>query len=91
MSCCDKNAIDEAICFFFFELCKKKITKLRLFSSNCLNRSLKENKTRSGLRLLLTFEKVTSVDKALRVLQPLDVKATVEAPQPPKGEIKWGK
>ena len=40
--------------------------------------TMKEKKTRSGLRLLLTFEKVTSVDKALKVLQPLDVKATVE-------------
>lgn len=39
---------------------------------------MKEKKTRSGLRLLLTFEKVTTVDKALKVLQPLDVKATVE-------------
>ncbi|NJW52236.1 transcription-repair coupling factor [Salinimicrobium oceani] len=42
--------------------------------------TMKEKKTRSGLRLLLTFEKVTSVDKALKVLQPLDVKAEVEAP-----------
>ncbi|MDX1753149.1 MAG: transcription-repair coupling factor [Salinimicrobium sediminis] len=40
--------------------------------------TMKEKKTRSGLRLLLTFEKVTSVDRALKVLQPLDVKATVE-------------
>jgi transcription-repair coupling factor (superfamily II helicase) len=42
--------------------------------------TMKEKKTRSGLRLLLTFEKVTSVDRALKVLQPLDVKAAVEAP-----------
>ncbi|MFD2517564.1 transcription-repair coupling factor [Salinimicrobium flavum] len=40
--------------------------------------TMKEKKTRSGLRLLLTFEKVTSVDRALKVLQPLDVKAPVE-------------
>ncbi|NJY61904.1 transcription-repair coupling factor [Salinimicrobium sp. CDJ15-81-2] len=40
--------------------------------------TMKEKKTRSGLRLLLTFEKVTSVDKALKVLQPLDVKPPVE-------------
>lgn len=40
--------------------------------------TMKEKKTRSGLRLLLTFEKVTSVDRALKVLQPLDVKAKVE-------------
>ncbi|WP_029034496.1 transcription-repair coupling factor [Salinimicrobium terrae] len=42
--------------------------------------TMKEKKTRSGLRLLLTFERVNSVDKALKVLQPLDVKAVVEAP-----------
>ncbi len=40
--------------------------------------TMKEKKTRSGLRLLLTFEKVTSVDRALKVLQPLDLKPTAE-------------
>ncbi|WP_029037577.1 transcription-repair coupling factor [Salinimicrobium xinjiangense] len=40
--------------------------------------TMKEKKTRSGLRLLLTFEKVISVDKALKVLQPLDIKVEVE-------------
>jgi transcription-repair coupling factor (superfamily II helicase) len=40
--------------------------------------TMKEKKTRSGLRLLLTFDKVTSVDRALQVLKPLDVKALVE-------------
>ena len=33
---------------------------------------MKEKQTRNGLRLLLTFEKITSVDKALIVLQPLN-------------------
>ena len=33
---------------------------------------MKEKQTRNGLRLLLTFEKITSVDKALKVLQPLN-------------------
>lgn len=32
---------------------------------------MKEKKTRSGLRLLLTFEKITTVDRALEVLEPL--------------------
>ena len=31
---------------------------------------MKEKKTRNGLRLLLVFEDVTSVDRALDVLQP---------------------
>lgn len=42
---------------------------------------MKEKKTRSGLRLLLTFEKVTSVEKALEVLQPLDLKREPEEKQ----------
>ena len=33
---------------------------------------MKEKQTRAGLRLLLTFEKVNSVNKALQVLKPLD-------------------
>ncbi|HEY9184681.1 MAG TPA: transcription-repair coupling factor [Salegentibacter sp.] len=40
--------------------------------------TMKEKKTRSGLRLLLTFEKVTSIDQALKVLEPLDLRAKVE-------------
>jgi transcription-repair coupling factor (superfamily II helicase) len=44
--------------------------------------NMKEKKTRSGLRLLLTFEKVTSVDRALKVLQPLDVRTKEEADAP---------
>ncbi|MDT0691192.1 transcription-repair coupling factor [Salegentibacter sp. F188] len=35
---------------------------------------MKEKKTRAGLRLLLTFEKITSVEKALKVLEPLDTR-----------------
>lgn len=36
--------------------------------------TLKEKETRNGLRLLLRFEDISSVDEALRVLSPLDVK-----------------
>lgn len=42
--------------------------------------TMKEKKTRAGLRLLLTFEKITSVNRALKVLEPI-------APLPSKGEI----
>ncbi|MFL1894269.1 transcription-repair coupling factor [Aquimarina sp. 2-A2] len=38
---------------------------------------MKEKKTRNGLRLLLTFEKITTVDRALKVLEPLDFKSVV--------------
>ena len=39
---------------------------------------MKEKQTRSGLRLLLTFEKITSVDKALKALKPLDFRQEAE-------------
>ncbi|MGB6151144.1 MAG: hypothetical protein WBG48_04065, partial [Pricia sp.] len=35
---------------------------------------IKEKKTRNGLRLLLVFEKVSSVERALEVLEPFDIK-----------------
>lgn len=38
---------------------------------------MKEKNTRNGLRLLLTFEKVKSIDKALQVLQPFATKLEV--------------
>ncbi|MDT0645627.1 transcription-repair coupling factor [Zunongwangia sp. F260] len=39
---------------------------------------MKEKKTRAGLRLLLTFEKITSVEKALKVMEPLDSRVKKE-------------
>ena len=39
---------------------------------------MKEKKTRSGLRLLLTFDKITSIDKALNALKPFDYIAPKE-------------
>ena len=46
--------------------------------------TMKEKQTRSGLRLLLTFEKINSVDKALKVLQPLGAPSS----SPRRGKIK---
>ncbi len=40
--------------------------------------TMKEKQTRAGLRLLLTFEKITSIEKALKILQPLDFRVKVE-------------
>ena len=51
---------------------------LQYVQTHTQNCTMKEKKTRGGLRLLLTFEKVTSVDRALKVLKPLDVKEKVE-------------
>ncbi|SDG96055.1 transcription-repair coupling factor [Psychroflexus sediminis] len=39
---------------------------------------MKEKQTRNGLRLLLTFDHVKSVDKALELLQPLEHKETAK-------------
>ncbi|WP_133546426.1 transcription-repair coupling factor [Salegentibacter sp. 24] len=38
--------------------------------------TMKEKKTRNGLRLLLTFDKITSVESALQVMKPLDFRIT---------------
>lgn len=40
---------------------------------------MKEKQTRNGLRLLLTFDKITSISKALKVLEPLDFSKKEEA------------
>ncbi len=40
--------------------------------------TMKEKQTRAGLRLLLTFDKITSINRALKVLQPLDFRVKVE-------------
>jgi transcription-repair coupling factor (superfamily II helicase) len=45
---------------------------LQYVQSHSHSCTMKEKKTRAGLRLLLTFEKINSVDKALKVLEPFD-------------------
>jgi transcription-repair coupling factor (superfamily II helicase) len=47
---------------------------LQYVQSNPQSVKMKEKQTRNGLRLLLTFERITSVDKALEVLRPFTVK-----------------
>lgn len=46
---------------------------LQYVQSHPQQAKLKEKQTRNGLRLLLTFERITSVEKALQVLEPLNV------------------
>ncbi len=41
--------------------------------------TMKEKQTRNGLRLLLVFERITSINKALNALNPLQVKSSIEA------------
>lgn len=43
---------------------------LQYVQSHPQQAKLKEKQTRTGLRLLLTFDRITSVDKALKVLEP---------------------
>jgi transcription-repair coupling factor (superfamily II helicase) len=45
--------------------------------------TMKEKKTRNGLRLLLTFEKINSIESALKVLQPLDFRVKEEEVEAP--------
>ncbi len=42
---------------------------------------MKEKNTRSGLRLLLTFDQVTSIDDALEALRPFDIQANTTNPE----------
>ena len=44
---------------------------LQYIQTNPTTGKMKEKQTRQGLRLLLTFDNVKSVDKALKVLQPI--------------------
>ncbi|TBW27859.1 transcription-repair coupling factor [Gramella sp. KN1008] len=45
---------------------------LQYVQSHSQTCQMKEKQTRNGLRLLLTFDRITSVEKALKVLKPLD-------------------
>lgn len=45
---------------------------LQFVQANAHLCKMKEKETRNGLRLLLTFDKITSVEKALNALSPLD-------------------
>lgn len=47
----------------------KVLQYVQTHRQNC---TMKEKETRGGLKLLLTFDRITSVEKALKVLQPLD-------------------
>jgi transcription-repair coupling factor (superfamily II helicase) len=51
---------------------------LQYVQSHSHSSTMKEKKTRAGLRLLLTFEKISSIERALKVLEPLDFRVKVE-------------
>ena len=60
---------DQQSSFYHTNSFTKVLQYVQAHSHSC---TMKEKKTRAGLRLLLTFEKINSIDKALKVLEPLD-------------------
>lgn len=50
---------------------------LQFVQSHPQHCKMKEKNTRNGLRLLLTFDHITSVDKALKALEPFDTKKAI--------------
>ncbi|MGM1056015.1 MAG: transcription-repair coupling factor [Bacteroidota bacterium] len=66
---------DQQSGFYQTQAFTKVLQYVQTHSRSC---TMKEKKTRSGLRLLLTFEKITSVDRALKVLEPLDLRKKEE-------------
>lgn len=73
---------DQQSRFYQTQAFTKVLQYVQSHSHTC---TMKEKKTRNGLRLLLTFEKITSIDSALKVLEPLDfIKKTEEVETLPK-------
>lgn len=70
---------DQQSGFYQTDAFTKVLQYVQTHSRSC---QMKEKKTRSGLRLLLTFEKITSVERALKVLEPLDIKVKEEVEAP---------
>lgn len=59
---------DQQSAFYQSDAFTKVLKFVQTHPQNC---KMKEKQTRNGLRLLLTFEKITTVDKALKALQPI--------------------
>jgi len=53
----------------------KVLQYVQTHKQNC---TMKEKQTRNGLRLLLTFDRINSINKALKVLEPLDFREKKE-------------
>jgi len=68
---------DQQSNFYHTQAFTKVLQYVQTHSQSC---TMKEKKTRSGLRLLLTFDKITSIDRALKVLEPLDFRVKEEEP-----------
>jgi transcription-repair coupling factor (superfamily II helicase) len=66
---------DQQSIFYQTPIFTKVLQYVQSHSQSC---TMKEKQTRAGLRLLLTFEKITSIERALKVLKPLDFRVKVE-------------
>ncbi|PZW43889.1 transcription-repair coupling factor (superfamily II helicase) [Mesonia algae] len=60
---------DQQSAFYQSKIFSKVLQYVQTHPQQC---KMKEKQTRNGLRLLLSFDKITSVDKALKVLEPLN-------------------
>jgi len=60
---------DQQSAFYQSKIFSKVLQYVQTHPQQC---KMKEKQTRNGLRLLLSFDKITSVDKALKVMQPLN-------------------
>lgn len=66
---------DQQSAFYQSKIFSKVLQYVQTHPQQC---KMKEKQTRNGLRLLLSFDKITSVDKALKVLEPLNFNKKTE-------------
>lgn len=66
---------DQQSAFYQSKIFSKVLQYVQTHPQQC---KMKEKQTRNGLRLLLSFDKITSVDKALKVLEPLNFSKRIE-------------
>lgn len=66
---------DQQSAFYQSKIFSKVLQYVQTHPQQC---KMKEKQTRNGLRLLLSFDKITAVDKALKVLDPLNFNKKTE-------------
>ena len=66
---------DQQSAFYQSKIFSKVLQYVQTHPQQC---KMKEKQTRNGLRLILSFDKITSVDKALKVLEPLNFSKKTE-------------
>ena len=66
---------DQQSAFYQSKIFSKVLQYVQTHPQQC---KMNEKQTRNGLRLILSFDKITSVDKALKVLEPLNFSKKTE-------------